>query len=78
MFCEESLGKINKYDLELFRWVGPQILSLERDDNFGTSEHFSGQKKKSSLISLKSRPLNFHAITVCTHAYLSRDISGCC
>ena len=23
-----------------------KILSLERDDNFGTSEHFSGQKKK--------------------------------
>ena len=26
--------------------VGPQILSLERVDNFGTSEHSSGRKKK--------------------------------
>ena len=25
--------------------VGPRILSLERVDNFGTSEHFSGGKK---------------------------------
>ena len=25
--------------------VGPQILSLERVDNFGTSEHSSGGKK---------------------------------
>ena len=27
-------------------WVSPQILLLERVDNFGTSEHFSGLKKK--------------------------------
>ena len=26
--------------------VGPRILSLERVDNFGTSEHFSGREKK--------------------------------
>ena len=25
--------------------VGPGILSRERFDNFGTSEHFSGKKK---------------------------------
>ena len=25
--------------------IGPRILSLERVDNFGTSEHFSGRKK---------------------------------
>ena len=28
--------------------VGPRILSLERVDNFGTSEHFSGQRKEES------------------------------
>ena len=28
--------------------VGPQILSLERVDKFGTSEHFNGQKKEES------------------------------
>ena len=26
--------------------VGPQILSLESIDYFGTSEHYSGRKKK--------------------------------
>ena len=26
--------------------LGPRILSLERVDNVGTSEHFSGLKKK--------------------------------
>ena len=29
--------------------VGPQILSLESVDYFGTTEHFSGQKKKNNL-----------------------------
>ena len=32
--------------------VGPLILSLERFDNFETSEHFSGQKKKEEQSSL--------------------------
>ena len=44
MFCEEHLGKMK------FRTFpeqdGPQILSLESIDYFGTSEHFSGQKEK--------------------------------
>ena len=30
--------------------VGPRILSLERVDNFGTSEHFIGGKKESHLV----------------------------
>ena len=34
------------------QWVSPRILSLERVDNFGTSEHFSGQKKKKEQSSL--------------------------
>ena len=29
-------------------WVGPQIMSLESVDYFGTSEWFSGQKKGES------------------------------
>ena len=44
MFCEDSLGKIK------FRafpeQVGPTILSLESVDYSGTSEHYSGRKKK--------------------------------
>ena len=30
--------------------VCPRILSFERVDNFGTSEHFTGQKKRRTLI----------------------------
>ena len=30
--------------------VDPRILSLERFDKFGTSEHFSGRKKRKILI----------------------------
>ena len=31
-------------------WVDPRILSLERFDKFGTSEHFSGRKRRKILI----------------------------
>ena len=44
MFCKESLGKIKfRAFPEQF---SPQIVSLESIDYFGTSEHFSGRKKK--------------------------------
>ena len=50
MFCKESLGKI-KFGAFPKR-VGPRILSLERVDYFGTSEHFwVGRKKIRILIS---------------------------
>ena len=29
-------------------WVGPRILSLESVDYFGTTDHFSGQKKENN------------------------------
>ena len=35
--------------------VGPRILSLESVDYFGTTDHFSGQKKKIIIISKTSR-----------------------
>ena len=43
--------------------VGPQILSLGRVDNFGTSEHFSG-RKNTNLISntLITSVVNFHCM----------------
>ena len=39
MFCEESLGKVNAKDLELFRnrLIGPRILLPKSGDYFGTS-----------------------------------------
>ena len=62
MFCTESLGKIK------FRafpeHVSPRIVSLESIDYFGTSEHFSGpKKKKKNLIISKTSivsVVNFH------------------
>ena len=30
-------------------WVGPRILLLESVDYFGTTDHFSGRKKKNNL-----------------------------
>ena len=48
MFCEESLGKIK---FKAFpKRVGPRILSLERVDYFGTSEHYWVVEKKESLL----------------------------
>ena len=44
MFCEESLGKIKFRAFP--KGVGPQILSREVDDYFGTSEHYWVAKKK--------------------------------
>ena len=47
MFCEESLRKINKCDLELF-WNGSvqELYRLkELLGNFGASGHFNGRKK---------------------------------
>ena len=51
MFCEESLGKINAKNVERFpEQVDPPILSLESVDySVGTSEYFSGRKKKPLL-----------------------------
>ena len=48
MFCKESLGKI-KFGAFPKR-VGPRILSLERVDYFGTSEHFWVGRKKIRII----------------------------
>ena len=39
MFCEESSGKINSKNVDLFR-----NRSVESVDYFGTSEYFSGRK----------------------------------
>ena len=45
MFCEESLGKVNAKDLELFRnRLVHKILLLESADYFGTS----GREKEES------------------------------
>ena len=62
MFCKESLGKIK------FRafpeQVSPQIVSLESIDYFGTSEHFSGRKKKKKNLIISKTSIvsvvNFH------------------
>jgi len=65
MFCEETLGKIKcRAFPEL---VSPQILSLESADYCGTSEHFSGRKKKRRRIFKISKTLivsvvNFHGM----------------
>ena len=40
LFCEESLGKIDAQDVELFRTF-LRLLWLESVDYFGTSEYFS-------------------------------------
>ena len=37
--------------------ISPRILSLERVDNFGTSEHFSGRKKNPNSQRLTDRVL---------------------
>ena len=42
--------------------VCPRIVSLERVDNFGTSEHFSGREKKKSNLSYWSGVLNFYCM----------------
>jgi len=42
--AEESLGKIKFWTFP--ERVDPRILSLESVDYFGTSEHFSGRKKR--------------------------------
>ena len=64
MFCEESLGKINAKNVERFpEQVDPPILSLESVDySVGTSEYFSGRKKKTfinitSMVGLTDRVL---------------------
>ena len=44
MFCKESLAKIKFRAFP--KRVGPQILSLEIDDYFGTSEHYWMVEKK--------------------------------
>ena len=44
MFCEESLGKIKCGAFP--KRVGPQILSIESVDYFGTSEHYWVVEKK--------------------------------
>ena len=62
MFCKESLGKIK------FRafpeQVSPRIVSLESIDYFGTSEHFSGRKKKKKNLIISKTSIvsvvNFH------------------
>ena len=64
MFCEESWGKI-KFRAFPER-VCPRILSLGSVDYFGTSEHFSGQKKKKKNLNwqnfdLECCKLAFHA-----------------
>ena len=51
MFCEESFGKIKFRAFP--QQVGPQILSHESIDYFGTSGHYSG-KKRGILISKTS------------------------
>ena len=62
MFCKESLGK-SKFRAFLKR-VGPLILSLESIDYFGTSEHFSGRKKKKKNLIISKTSIvsvvNFH------------------
>ena len=63
--------KIRKDLCERFRAflerVGPRILSLERDNYFGTSEHFSAKKRivmrKTSIVRLTGRALLTY--TVC-------------
>ena len=44
MFCEESLGKIRFRPFP--KRIGPQNLSLESADYFGTSEHHWLVEKK--------------------------------
>ena len=41
-------------------WVSPQILSLGSINYFGTTEHFSGQKKKN--LNLIVSVVNFHCM----------------
>ena len=63
MFCEESLGKNNKCDFRAF----PELRSVhefyhlkEFFNNFGTSEPFTGWKKKNkknSFINLNKQRL---------------------
>ena len=53
MFCEESLGKIKFRAFP--KQVGPRILSLESVDYFGTSEHYSGKKKKKMALVMSMR-----------------------
>ena len=62
MFCKESLGKIKfRAFPEQF---SPQIVSLESIDYFGTSEHFSGRKKKKKNLIISKTSIvsvvNFH------------------
>ena len=49
MFCEESLRNIKFRGFP--KRVGPRILSLERVDYFGASEHYREVGKKRMLIS---------------------------
>ena len=49
-----SLGALHVHRIEIpYRAfperVGPRILSLESVDYFGTTDHFSGRKKKNNL-----------------------------
>ena len=62
MFCKESLGKIK---FKAFpEQVSPRIVSLESIDYFGTSEHFSGRKKKKKNLIISKTSIvsvvNFH------------------
>ena len=54
------LGALHVHRIEIpyrafLERVSPRILSLERVDYFGTTDHFSGQKKRIILISKTSR-----------------------
>ena len=64
MFCDEKLRKI-KFRAFL-QEVGLWILSLESVNYFGTSEHYSGRKKKKIFLKLAkpgwSGVVNFHCM----------------
>ena len=52
MFCEESLGKIKFWAFP--ERISPRILSLESVHYFGTSKHFSGRKKRRTILISKT------------------------
>ena len=61
MFCEKSLGKIKFRALP--KRVGPQILSLESVDYFGTRKHYwVVEKEKKNKNPLWSGDVNLHGI----------------
>ena len=74
MFCEESLGKINKCDLELFRngsvhefYLLKELITLEQVNTSVVDDDWNDVPcSHHNVISLQSRPLNFRVII---HAY---------